>query len=38
MVQIANFFKAVTDNMADEKRLAEIRAEVVAFSNRFTLP
>jgi len=38
MVQIANFFKAVTDNMSDEKKLAEIRAEVVAFSNRFVLP
>ena len=38
MVQIANFFKAVTSNIGDEKRLAEIRAEVVAFSNRFTLP
>ncbi len=37
MVQIANFFKAVTDNMADEKKLAEIRSEVVAFSNRFPL-
>ena len=38
MAQIANFFKAVTDNMSDEKKLAEIRAEVVAFSNRFPLP
>jgi glycine hydroxymethyltransferase len=37
MVQIANFFKAVTDNLSDEKRLAEIRKEVVAFSNRFPL-
>ncbi len=38
MVQIANFFKAVTENMANEKKLAAIRAEVVAFSNRFDLP
>jgi glycine hydroxymethyltransferase len=38
MVQIADFFKAVTDNISDEKKLAEIRAEVIAFSNRFLLP
>ena len=38
MVQIANFIKAVTDNISDEKKLAEIREEVVAFSNRFVLP
>jgi glycine hydroxymethyltransferase len=38
MVQIANFFKAVTENIADDKKLAEIRKEVVAFSNRFDLP
>jgi glycine hydroxymethyltransferase len=37
MVKIANFFKAVTDNLSDEKKLAEIRAEVIAFSNRFPL-
>ena len=37
MVQIANFFKAVTENMTDEKKLAEIRVEVIAFSNRFPL-
>ncbi|MCC7300852.1 MAG: ribose 5-phosphate isomerase B [Verrucomicrobia bacterium] len=37
MVQIANFFKAVTENISDEKKLAEIRKEVVAFSNRFEL-
>jgi glycine hydroxymethyltransferase len=37
MVRIADFFKAVTDNISDEKKLAEIRAEVVAFSNRFPL-
>jgi len=38
MVQIANFIKAVTDNIADEKKLAVIRADVIAFSNRFVLP
>jgi glycine hydroxymethyltransferase len=38
MVQIANFFKAVTDNISDEKKLSELRKEVVAFSNRFDLP
>jgi glycine hydroxymethyltransferase len=38
MVQIANFFKAVTENIADDKKLAEIRKAVVAFSNRFDLP
>jgi glycine hydroxymethyltransferase len=38
MVQIANFFKAVTENITDEKKLAEIRKAVVAFSNRFDLP
>lgn len=38
MVQIANFFKSVTENIADDKKLAEIRKEVVAFSNRFDLP
>ena len=37
MVQIADFFKAVTDSISDEKKLAEIRAEVIAFSNRFPL-
>ena len=37
MVQIADFFKAVTDNISDEKKLAEIRTEVIAFSNRFPL-
>jgi len=37
MEQIANFIKAVTDNMADEARLAEIREEVITFSNRFPL-
>jgi glycine hydroxymethyltransferase len=38
MVQIAGFIKAVTANISDEKKLAEIRKEVVAFSNRFDLP
>jgi glycine hydroxymethyltransferase len=38
MVQIANFIKAVADNISDEKKLAEIRKEVIAFSNRFELP
>lgn len=38
MVQIANFIKAVADNVSDDKKLAEIRKEVVAFSNRFVLP
>ncbi|MFA7256776.1 MAG: ribose 5-phosphate isomerase B [Kiritimatiellales bacterium] len=37
MVQIAAFFKAVTDNIGDEKKLAEIRTNVIAFSNRFPL-
>jgi glycine hydroxymethyltransferase len=38
MVQIADFIKAVADNISDDKKLAEIRKEVVAFSNRFELP
>ena len=38
MVQIADFFKAVTENIADEKKLAEIRKAVMTFSNRFDLP
>jgi glycine hydroxymethyltransferase len=38
MVQIASFFKAVTDHLGEEQKLAELRAEVVAFSNRFELP
>jgi len=37
MKTIADFVKAVTKNMDDEKKLAEIREEVVAFSNRFPL-
>ena len=38
MVQIASFFKAVTENINDEQKLAEIRMDVIAFSNRFILP
>ncbi|MBI9020167.1 MAG: serine hydroxymethyltransferase [Verrucomicrobia bacterium] len=38
MKTIADFFKAVTDNIGDEKKLADIREQVVAFSNRFVLP
>ena len=38
MVTIAGFIKAVTDNMEDEAKLAEIREEVIAFANRFELP
>ena len=38
MKTIADFIKAVADNIADEKKLAEIREEVVAFANRFVLP
>jgi len=38
MVQIADFIKAVTAHISDEKRLAEIRKEVIVFSNRFDLP
>jgi len=38
MVTIADFIKAVTDSMEDEVKLAEIREQVIAFSNRFELP
>lgn len=38
MAEIARFFKAVTENISSDKKLAEIREEVVAFSNRFILP
>jgi glycine hydroxymethyltransferase len=38
MVTIADFIKAVTENMDDEAKLAEIRDQVIAFSNRFELP
>ena len=38
MKTIADFIKAVTENMDDEKKLSEIREQVVAFSNRFPLP
>jgi len=37
MKTIADFVKVVTENMDDEKKLAEIREQVVAFSNRFPL-
>jgi glycine hydroxymethyltransferase len=38
MKTIAGFIKAVTENMEDEAKLAEIREEVIAFSNQFVLP
>ena len=38
MKTIADFIKAVTENLEDETKLAEIREEVIAFSNRFVLP
>jgi glycine hydroxymethyltransferase len=38
MVTIADFIKTVTENMEDEARLAEIRKQVIAFSNGFELP
>jgi len=38
MLTIANFIKAVTGNMQDETKLAEIRRQVIAFSNGFELP
>jgi len=38
MVTIANFIKTVTENMEDEAKLAEIRKQVIAFSNGFELP
>ena len=38
MKTIADFIKAVTENIENEQKLAEIREEVVAFSNRFELP
>ncbi|MFA5689070.1 MAG: ribose 5-phosphate isomerase B [Kiritimatiellales bacterium] len=37
MVQIAKFFKAVTENIENEKHLAELRTEVIAFSDQFPL-
>ena len=38
MKTIAGFIKAVTENLEDEAKLAEIRKDVIAFSNRFVLP
>ena len=38
MVTIADFIQAVTDNMGSEAKLAEIREQVIAFSNQFDLP
>nr|WP_269844998.1 serine hydroxymethyltransferase [Tichowtungia aerotolerans] len=38
MKTIAGFIKTVTENMDNEAKLAELREEVVAFSNRFVLP
>jgi glycine hydroxymethyltransferase len=38
MRTIADFIKAVTDNMDDDAKLAEIREQVIAFANRFELP
>jgi len=38
MLTIAGFIKAVTENMEDETKLAEIRRQVIAFSNHFELP
>ncbi|MBC8206467.1 MAG: ribose 5-phosphate isomerase B [Kiritimatiellales bacterium] len=38
MVTIADFIKTVTENMEDDSKLAEIREQVIAFSNRFELP
>jgi glycine hydroxymethyltransferase len=38
MVTIADFIKAVTENMEDEAKLAEIREQVITFANRFDLP
>jgi len=38
MQTIADFFKAVTDNISDDKKLAGIRKDVIAFANRFALP
>lgn len=38
METIAGFIKAVTENIENEAKLAEIREEVIAFSNGFILP
>jgi len=37
MKTIADFIRAVTENMDNEKKLAEIREQVVTFSNHFPL-
>ena len=37
MKTIADLIKAVTENMDDEKKLTEIREQVVALANRFPL-
>jgi glycine hydroxymethyltransferase len=38
MKTIAGFIKAVTENLESEEKLAEIREQVIAFSNGFELP
>lgn len=38
MATIAGFIKAVSENIENEEKLAKIREEVIAFSNRFELP
>ncbi len=38
MIKIASFFKAVSENIKNETKLATIREEVIAFSNCFKLP
>ncbi len=38
MQTIADFIKAVTENMENEPQLVEIREQVTAFANRFELP
>jgi glycine hydroxymethyltransferase len=38
MRTIAEFIRVVTDHLDDEKKLLEIREQVVEFSNRFPLP
>ena len=37
MVKIANFIKAVSENMGDEVKLADIRSEVIALASGFPL-
>jgi glycine hydroxymethyltransferase len=38
MEQIAGFFKSATEQLGSEAKLAALRKQVVAFSNRFPLP